>query len=43
MSDKTRRNTESLLSQVFNVALGYDPRPLLDRNPFGRPGLASSR
>jgi integrase len=26
---------------VFNFALGYDPQPLLDRNPFGRLGLTS--
>jgi len=27
LADKTRRNIESLLSQVFNFALGYDPLP----------------
>ena len=33
LADKTRRNIESLLSQVFNFALAYDPQPLLARNP----------
>ena len=39
LQDKTRRNIESLLSQVFNFALGYDPLPLLARNPCAPLGL----
>jgi len=39
LADKTRRNIESLLSQVFNFALGYDPQPLLSRNPCTPLGL----
>ena len=39
LADKTRRNIESLLSQVFNFALAYDPLPLLTRNPCTPLGL----
>jgi hypothetical protein len=39
LQDKTRHNIESLLSQVFNFALAYDPLPLLPRNPCTPLGL----
>jgi integrase len=39
LADKTRRNIESLLSQVFNFALAFDPLPLLNRNPCTPLGL----
>jgi integrase len=39
LKDKTRRNLESLLSQVFNFALAYDPMPLMNRNPCTSLGL----
>jgi hypothetical protein len=39
LKDKTRRNIESLLSQVFNFALDFDPLPLLARNPCTSLGL----
>lgn len=39
LQDKTRRNIESLLSQVFNFALAFDPMPLLSRNPCTPLGL----
>jgi len=39
LEDKTRRNIESLLSQVFNLALNFDPMPLLNRNPCTSLGL----
>ena len=41
LQDKTRRNIESLLSQVFNFALAYDPQPLLTRNPCTGLGLTT--
>ena len=36
---KTRRNIESLLSQVFNFAMNFDPLPLLPRNSCTPLGL----
>ena len=39
LKEKTRRNIESLLSQVFNFALAFDPMPLLARNPCTSLGL----
>jgi hypothetical protein len=39
LEEKTRRNIESLLSQVFNFALAYNPQPLLNRNPCTPLGL----
>ncbi|MEP7192882.1 MAG: site-specific integrase [Actinomycetota bacterium] len=39
LAEKTRRNIESLLAQLFNFALAYDPQPLLGRNPCTTLGL----
>lgn len=39
LADKTRRNVESLLSQLFNFAIAYDPQPLLGRKPCTPLGL----
>jgi hypothetical protein len=39
LADKTRRNIEALVSQIFNFALRYDPLPLLGRNPCTPLGL----
>lgn len=41
LADKTRRNVESLLAQVFNFAVDFDPQPLLHRNPCTALGLTA--